>query len=132
MEVYKLKIITQLFWIFAFSFFGDVISAIIPIAIPGSVIGMVLLFVALHFNWIKMEQVDEAGNWLTSNMGILFVPAGVALMTNFDILSQYWWQLILILLLSLSLMIWFVGIVVQTVKRRIEKKSTDSIEKGAE
>lgn len=127
-----MKIITQLFWIFTFAFLGDVVSAIIPIAIPGSVIGMVLLFVALHFHWIEMEQVDEAGNWLTSNMGILFVPAGVALMTNFDILSQYWWQLIIIVLVSLSLMIWFVGIVVQTVKRRLEKKNTGSMEEGAE
>jgi len=130
LEVYYLKIIKQIFWIFAFSFFGEVISSFLPIAIPGSVIGMILIFTALHFHWIEMDQVDEVGTWLTDNMAVFFVPAGVALMTNFNILSQYWWQLIIVILVSLSLMLWFVGLVVQTVKRKIDKRNGNSIEGG--
>lgn len=118
-----LKIIKQLFWIFLFSFIGEVISALIAsfIAIPGSVIGMVLLFLALHFKWIRMEQVDEVGTWLTDNMGIFFVPAGVGLISNFGVLANTWWQLLIIMAITTILMMGLVGRVVQTVKRRVEK-----------
>lgn len=125
-----MKIIKQLFWIFLFSFIGEVFSALIAsfIAIPGSVIGMVLLFTALHFKWIKMQQVDEVGTWLTDNMGIFFVPAGVGLMSNFGILANSWWQLLIIMAVTTVLMMMFVGRIVQSVKRRTEK--TTVVEEG--
>ncbi|MCC5894365.1 MAG: CidA/LrgA family protein [Alkalibacterium sp.] len=112
----------QLFWIFLFSFIGEFLSLISPVAIPGSVIGMVLLFIALHFKWIKLVQVEEVGNWLTDNMAIFFVPAGVGLMTNFNILGDIWWQLLLTVLITTTLMIGFVAYVVQWFKRRTDRK----------
>lgn len=120
-----MKIIKQLFWIFLFSFIGELFSSLIAslIAIPGSVIGMVLMFVALHFKWIKIEQVDEVGTWLTDNMAIFFVPAGVGLMSNFHILANSWWQLLIIMAVTTVLMMMFVGRIVQSVKRRTEETS---------
>ncbi len=70
-----------------------------------------------------MEQVEEVGNWLTDNMAIFFVPAGVALMTNFDVLADTWWQILIIMLVSTVFMMVFVGKVVQSVKQRTEKKA---------
>lgn len=117
-----MKQLKQLFWILLFSFFGEFLSLISPVAIPGSVIGMVLLFVALHFKWVKMNQVEEVGTWLTDNMAIFFVPAGVGLMTNFDILGDIWWQLLVTILVTTTLMIAFVAIIVQWLKRRTDRK----------
>lgn len=125
-----MKIIKQLFWIFLFSFIGEIISALIAsfIAIPGSVIGMVLLFLALQFNWVRVEQVDEVGTWLTDNMGIFFVPAGVGLMSNFGVLANTWWQLLIIMAVTTVLMMGFVGKVVQSVKGMVKKNKL--VEKG--
>lgn len=125
-----MRIIKQLFWIFLFSFMGEFLSMISPVAVPGSVIGMVLLFLALHFKWINMEQVDEVGTWLTDNMAILFIPPGVGLMTNFDILGGVWWQLLIIVFVSTAAMLWFVGMVVQLMKKRAEEKQTKATAKG--
>lgn len=69
-----------------------------------------------------MEQVEEVGDWLTDNMAIFFVPAGVALMTNFDVLADTWWQILIIMVVSTVFMMIFVGKVVQSVKQRTEKK----------
>lgn len=125
-----MRIIKQLFWIFLFSFMGEFLSMVSPVAVPGSVIGMVLLFLALHFKWINMEQVDEVGTWLTDNMAILFIPPGVGLMTNFDILGGVWWQLLIIVFVSTAAMLWFVGMVVQLMKKRAEEKQTKATAKG--
>lgn len=117
-----MKRLKQFFWIFMFSFIGEFLSLVSPVAIPGSVIGMVLLFLALHYKWIKMVQVEEVGSWLTDNMAIFFVPAGVALMTNFNILGDIWWQLLVTVIITTSLMIAFVGLIVQWLKRRKDRK----------
>lgn len=120
-----MKIIKQLSWIFLFSLIGEVLSILIAsfIAIPGSVIGLVLLFLALQLNVLKVEQVDEVGTWLTSNMGIFFVPAGVGLMTNFGVLADTWWQLLIIMVVTTILMMVFVGKVVQSVKELVMKNN---------
>lgn len=123
-----MKQLKQLFWILFFSFLGEVLSLLSPVAVPGSVIGMVLLFIALHFNWLKMSQVEEVGNFLTDNMAIFFVPAGVGLMTNFGILGDVWWQLLITIFITTTLMLGFVGLVVQFMKRRAESSSSDSKE----
>lgn len=109
----KLK---QLFWLLIFSYIGEILSLVISpfVAIPGSVIGMVILFLALHFNILPIEKVDDVGTWLTDNMAFLFIPAGVGLMTQFEVLGgNVWWQLLIILFVTTALMMWCVGTVVQ-------------------
>ncbi|HIZ70379.1 MAG TPA: CidA/LrgA family protein [Candidatus Atopostipes pullistercoris] len=119
-----MKIIKQLFWIFLFSLLGEGVSILISnfVAIPGSVIGMILLFIALHFEWIKLSQVDEVGTWLTDNMAILFVPAGVGLMTNFELLGDVWFQLLIIMVVTVSIMMCFVGTLVQKIMGKAGQK----------
>ncbi|XJS11431.1 CidA/LrgA family protein [Aerococcaceae bacterium WGS1372] len=122
----KLK---QLLWLLVFSYIGEIISLMISsvIAIPGSVIGMVLLFFALHFNLLAIEQVDEVGSWLTDNMAFLFVPAGVGLMTQFSVLGgNVWWQLLIIMFVTTALMMWSVGTVVQKMIHKNKKKSQNN------
>ncbi len=129
-----MRLIKQLFWIFLFSLLGEFLSSAIAsfVAIPGSVLGMVLLFFALHFKWLKIEQVDEVGTWLTDNMAIFFVPAGVGLMTNFDVLAEWWLQLLIIMLVTVALMMWFVGQIVQWVQKRTQKKEASASEERVE
>lgn len=129
-----MRLIKQLFWIFLFSLLGEFLSSAIAsfVAIPGSVLGMVLLFFALHFKWLKIEQVDEVGTWLTDNMAIFFVPAGVGLMTNFDVLAEWWLQLLIIMLVTVAVMMWFVGQIVQWVQKRMQKKEANASEERME
>lgn len=112
-----MRIFKQLFWIFLFALLGEGISALLKniVEIPGSVIGMILLFMALHFKWIKMEQVEEVGTWLTDNMALFFVPAGVGLMTNFDLLADIWLQLLIIIIVTVAIMMVVVGKIVQKI-----------------
>ena len=97
-----MKIIKQMLWIFFFSSLGEVLAVAMRsiVAIPGSVMGMMLLFLALHFNILKREQVEKVGTWLTDNMSIFFVPAGVGLMTNFGVLSESWMPLLIVMIVT--------------------------------
>lgn len=110
-----MKIIKQLFWVFLFLLLGEGISLLLAnyLVVPGSVVGMLLLFFVLHFDWLALEKVDEVGSWLTDNMAIFFVPAGVALMTNFDLLAEFWLQLLVIVIVTVVIIMTFVGKVVE-------------------
>ena len=44
---------------------------------PGSVLGMLLLFLALQLKLVKVHQIDSPARALTDNMGLFFIPAGV-------------------------------------------------------
>lgn len=129
-----MKIIKQLFWIFLFSLLGEFFSALLTnlIAIPGSVIGMVLLFFALHFNVLELSAVDEVGTWLTDNMAIFFVPIGVGLMTNFNVLADFWIELLVIMVISSVLMIGFTGLIVQKINTSSETKKGTHVDKEVE
>lgn len=122
-----MKIIKQLFWIFLFSLLGELSSLLLAdfIPIPGSVIGMILLFLALHYDVLKLSAVDEVGSWLTDNMAIFFVPAGIGLMTNFDILADFWIELLIIASVTTVIMIGFVGFIVQKINIKKELDRND-------
>ena len=95
----------EVFYILFFYFVGEAVSQLIDGFIPGSVIGMVLLFLALSFRCVKPQQVGRVSTHLTQNMGLFFVPAGVGLMNAIGIISQYWAVLLIASLVSTILVI---------------------------
>ncbi|MFW9598231.1 MAG: CidA/LrgA family protein [Paludibacter sp.] len=68
------------FFILLFYFLGETFSYFIGGFIPGSVIGMVLLFAALYFKILKPEYVRSVATTITKNMAVFFIPAAVGLM----------------------------------------------------
>lgn len=121
----------QLFIIFMFSFLGEFIARLMPFSVPGSVIGMVCLFIALHKKWVKIEQVDHVGSFLTDNMAMFFVPAGVGLLTNMGVIQDLWWKLVVIVLVSVVLTMGFSGLVIEWMNRSKSSQSAVS-ESGQE
>jgi len=126
MEIYR-----QLLYILGFSFLGEVISRVFTLPVPGSVIGMLLLFCSLQFRVVKVHQVDRVGKFLLENLSILFVPAGVGIMVYFPVIRHTWWLLLIISLIVTSISIAFIGKTVQFVKRKYEDDAVD-IKKGDE
>ncbi|CAM3645519.1 CidA/LrgA family protein [Erysipelothrix urinaevulpis] len=103
-----MKILEQLLIIFIFSIIGDLISSVLPFPIPGSIIGLILLFVSLNLKLLKLEDISGSGEWLKNNMAILFVPLSVGIMNYFDLLIDNAIALTLITVLS-TLVTYFVS-----------------------
>lgn len=112
----------QAFYILFFYFIGEFFSYCIDGFIPGSVIGMVLLFLALVFKVVKPGKVNKASKILADNMGLFFIPAGVGLMNALGLLSQYWMVIVITSVISTILVIASVSIVQQTIENKGLKK----------
>lgn len=72
--------------IYACLYAGIAIAALLPITIPGSIIGMLILFVLLAFQILPAKWVQPACNLLIRYMALLFVPIGVGVMQYWDLL----------------------------------------------
>ena len=115
-----MKIYFQLLIIFGFSFVGDTLSNSLHLPVPGSILGMICFFLALHFNLLNFTDVDEVGSFLINNMTILFLPAGVGIMAKWSLISDFWWQIAVIVLLALIVNVFVLGHLVQFIKVKYE------------
>lgn len=75
-----MKYIFQFSRITAFCLAGEVLAAVLPLPIPASVYGLLLLVAALKFGVLKLDQVRETGLFLTGIFPLLFVPAAAGVM----------------------------------------------------
>ncbi len=82
--------LSGIFIILLFFVLGEWVGWLINGFIPGSVIGMILLFAALCLKIVKPEWIKPVAKFLCDNMALFFVPAGVGIFNALDILSQFW------------------------------------------
>jgi holin-like protein len=69
---------------------GTFIASLLPITSPGSIIGMLILFVLLALQIIPAKWVKPGCSVLIRYMALLFVPIGVGVMQYYDLLkAQY-------------------------------------------
>jgi len=122
-----MKLYVQFMIILVFSFLGEAISTIFHLPIPGSIIGLILLFLALEFKLIRLRHIHTVGNFLLANMTILFLPAAVGIMERFDAIKDYLLPIIIVIILgAIFLNILVIGFVVQFVKQKFEGDYVDA------
>ena len=81
-----MKYIKQFTIILGISLIGEILKASIPIAIPASIYGLILMLLALQFKIIHLEQVKDGALFLIEIMPIMFIPAAAGLITSWSIL----------------------------------------------
>ena len=79
---------------------GTFLSNYFKLILPGSLTGLLLLFLILLFRVVKLEQVEGAANLLLDNMMALFIPLNVGLVTILPKLKQEWLAIMISLLAS--------------------------------
>ena len=69
---------------------GELISSLISniITMPGTIIGMIILFLLLQFKVISEEKIKDVADFLLGNMGIFFIPAGVSLIQSLGLIKE--------------------------------------------
>ena len=82
-----MKYFKQFGVILTVSFLGEVLHAVLPLPVPASIYGLVLMLIALMTGIIPLAKVRDAGNFLIEIMPLMFIPAGVGLMTSWGALK---------------------------------------------
>ncbi len=117
-----MKYVKQFLIILTISFIGEILNKVLPLPVPASIYGMVILFVLLCTRILKLEDVRETGKFLIEIMPVMFIPAGVGLMDSWGVLYPILVPVSIITIVSLILVIGLGGRVTQYVIRHSKKK----------
>ncbi|MDD3796633.1 MAG: CidA/LrgA family protein [Lachnospiraceae bacterium] len=117
-----MKYMKQFCIIMGISFFGELLKFILPFPIPASIYGLILMFGALLSGVIPLKEVESAADFLVAIMPMMFIPAGVGLMAEWDSMSGIWLQLLLIIVISTVAVMAVTGRITQWLIRHDQKK----------
>lgn len=126
-----MKYVIQFLIIAAFAFVGELLHWFIPLPIPASIYGIVLLFIALELKWVKVSDIREVSSFLIAVMPIMFIPAAAGLMESWGAVKSSVWEYALITIVSTFVVMGVSGAVTQFVIWRGKKKN-EQIKKHSE
>lgn len=104
---------------------GESIVLVLELPLPGPVIGMVLLFVSLVIKKQIPQSLENVTKGLLENLSLLFVPAGVGIITHLGMLKAQWAPLTVALVVSTLVTLAVTGWTMQWLVRRQNKYSPD-------
>lgn len=117
-----MKFLLQFLIIIAFSFLGELLHFWLPLPIPASIYGIVLLFVALEMKWVKVKDIRETSSFLIAVMPVMFIPAAVGLIDSWQAISDAWLRYIVVTVLTTFIVMAVSGALTQFVIRKGKEK----------
>ncbi|OEH91769.1 CidA/LrgA family protein [Bacillus solimangrovi] len=94
------RFISQIAILFGFYYIGVGIQVVLNLFIPGSIIGMLLLFVLLKMNVIKLKWIDGGASFLLSHLPLLFIPVTVGIIDYFSLFKGKGFLSLIVVILS--------------------------------
>lgn len=104
-----------------FQLVGEVCVQMFGLPVPGPVIGMILLFVALVLRGSAPANLKDTAATLLQHLSLLFVPAGAGVMVHATRIGDEWLAIVLSLVGSTLVTIGVTGLVLKWLLRKDSK-----------
>lgn len=130
-----MKLLKQIMIIGTVTFAGEMCNLLLPLPVPASVYGMLLLFACLQTGVIKLSQVEDTADFLVAVMPVMFVAPCVSLMDSIAGVLDNIPALVLICLFTTVTTMSITGVTAQFMIRRKKQKAdgrSNSTEKSME
>jgi len=124
-----MKYLLQFGIITAICFVSELLHTLIPLPVPASVYGLVILFLLLLTGLLKVSQIEDISAFFMAILPVLFVSPSVSLITSADIIMENLLALILMMGLSTIAVIVVTGRVSQSIIRMKAKKEDNKNDK---
>ncbi len=105
------------------SFFGEILHHLIPVPVPASIYGIIILLTGLKTKWIPLSAVKETGRFLVDIMPLMFIPAAVGLVDSWAVIQPSFVPYLIITAGSTCVVMGAAGKVTQSLLCRKEKKA---------
>ncbi|MED1748273.1 MULTISPECIES: antiholin-like murein hydrolase modulator LrgA [Bacillus] len=113
--------LSQAFIFATVMFVSNLISMYLPIPMPASVIGLVLLFVLLTTKIVKLEQVEQLGTSLTGLISFLFVPSGISVIQSLGVMQEVGVQVVGVIIIATIMLLATTGLFSQLLMQLSER-----------
>ena len=98
MKIIRICLQIAILWIFYF--IGDLIVNLLHIKFPGSIIGLILLWAALHFKLLNIKFVLDGASFLITFLTLFFIPSTVGIIQYPELLTAKGMLLIIAVFVS--------------------------------
>lgn len=95
-----MKYVKQIAIILTITFTGECLNHLLPLPVPSGVYGLFLMLAALVTGVVKLEQVEESGNFLMDTMTMMFIPATVGIVASIEQVREVLIPFVLISMIS--------------------------------
>ena len=123
-----MKLIYQLCVILLISFIGEILRLLIPLPIPASIYGLLIMLFCLKMKIIKLDKVKKVGYFLIEIMPLMFIPAAVGLISVWDELSGI---LLPVIIITLATTVIVMAVTGRTAQAILSSKGTAGKDKRA-
>lgn len=124
-----MKYVQQFSIIMGISLAGELLKYFLPLPIPASIYGLLLLFAALCTGMLKLEQVEKTADFLVEIMPLMFIPAGVGLMEEWGALSEVLVPFAVTIVVTTVAVMAVTGRITQWVMRKNKTLKSGKVEK---
>lgn len=114
--------------ILAVSFLGEVLNALLPLPIPASVYGLVLMLAGLAVGLFPADEMYDTGRFLIEIMPVMFIPPAVGLMNNWNVLRGMLLPVLVVVVVSTFVVMGVSGKVTQALLNRGDKAGRNGAE----
>lgn len=119
-----MKYIKQFAVIALMTFLGEVLNLVLPLPVPASIYGMILLFLSLQTGILKLSQIEDAADFMLGVMPIFFISPTVSLMSSIGVIKDSLLGVVVTCVVSTAVMMVVTGLVSQLIIRRDRKESS--------
>lgn len=113
-----MKYVKQFGIILLISFAGEALNYLLPLPVPASIYGLVLMFLCLQLRVFRLEDVRDTALFLIEIMPLMFIPAAVGLVNAWGIIRSNLLAYAVITVLSTALVMLVSGHATQLALRR--------------
>lgn len=106
-------------------FVGEILHAFIPLPIPASIYGLLLMFTLLAFKIIKLEKIEKTADFLLQIMPLMFVPPAVGIISVWADLKNILIPFILIIIITTIIVMVFTGKATEFVIKHDRRKNNE-------
>lgn len=108
-----MKYLKQLVIILGISFVGELLNYFLPLPIPASIYGLVLMLTLLCTGVLKVSSVKETSAFLLDVMPVMFIPAAAGVINQWSVIQPILIPWILIMLVVTLIVMAVTGRVTQ-------------------
>ena len=116
-----MKYVKQFAMILLVSFAGELLNYLLPLPVPASIYGLVLMLVCLLTGIIKLDAVRDTACFFIEIMPLMFIPAAVGLMASWSVIKENLLAYLVIAVVTTVVVMAVSGLVTQGVLKRNEK-----------
>ncbi|MGZ7442518.1 CidA/LrgA family protein [Paenibacillus sp. TH7-28] len=118
------KGVFQVAILFLFTFAMNEIAKLLHLPIPGSILGIFVLFTLLKTNIVKLAWIEQGANWLLAELLLFFIPSAVGIMKYMPLLESEGVRILIVVIFSTLIVMISSGLVASRISKRKEHQSS--------